>query len=129
MAERGRVRWYSPRDGEGILTCECGKEFRFVQTDDSLRLQGGDVVEFRHCTNQALSKPLSNGRNGEKHDESTRYAYDIRVIRRCVDDLLIRKAPLVELFHETVRIALPPVQDNEPVSLPPPAYVGRSQSA
>jgi cold shock CspA family protein len=82
---RGRVLWYQPYEGTGILEADGGQEVAFAQAEDDQHLRGGDIVEF-----------------GLSGTDGNATAHDIRLIRRCVDDLVAHHEPLVNLFHETV---------------------------
>ena len=84
---RGRVLWYHPREGTGFLETDGGQELVFTQIEDAQHLQGGDIVEF-----------------GLWGTDGNKTARDIRLIRRCVEDLVAHHESLVDLFHETVQI-------------------------
>ena len=43
---RGRVLWYRPADGRGLLASDEGAEFPFALPSDAETLQGGDLVAF-----------------------------------------------------------------------------------
>jgi hypothetical protein len=87
MSEHGRLLWYEPHTGKGVLETRSGREFRFVQPEDAQELQGGDIVEFG-----------ISGENG------FRVARNVRLVQRCIDHLVTSQGNLVNLFHQTVAI-------------------------
>ena len=89
MSEEGRVVWYQPHDGKGIIQTEDGRELWFAAEDKPVHLQGGDFVGFQ-----------ASRENGH------RVAHDIRLVRRCIDDLTERHQALVELFDQAVMSGL-----------------------
>lgn len=84
---RGRVLWYRPRIGAGMIASDTGAEVAFHIDQRQLSLQGGDVVEF---------EPKPNGRSVE--------AGQVRLIERGVDYLNTRHRSLVNEFHSVVEI-------------------------
>lgn len=81
---QGRILWYQPDTGEGVLVDESAIERSFRLEHDSPDLQGGDLIRFR-----------STGQNG---------GTEVRVIERWVDHLNNCFRPLVNQFHSTVAI-------------------------
>jgi cold shock CspA family protein len=93
MENKGKVLWYVPRDGRGLLRSTHGTDLPFILPDASLDLHGGDVVAFRIV-----------GDNGDT------YAADLRLVERCIDHLLNRHHALAHLFHATINLPSPPAQ-------------------
>ena len=93
MKDQGKILWYHPGDGKGVLLSETGKEVRFVLTDASLDLHGGDVVTFR---------TIGTGTDA--------YAADLRLVERCISHLLNHNDGLAHLFHQTITLPSPPPQ-------------------
>lgn len=84
---RGRVLWYRPNQGAGVITSDDGAEVGFETSADSQKLQGGDLVEF-----------VPNANGGQIQ------AMQVRLVKRCIDDLIDAHRPLVDEFHSTVQI-------------------------
>ena len=84
---RGRVVWYRPRVGVGMIASDTGAEVSFHVDQSQMSLQGGDVVEF---------EPKPNGQRVE--------AGQIRLIESGVDHLNSQHRSLVNEFHSVVEI-------------------------
>ena len=84
---RGRVLWYRPRVGAGMIASDTGAEVAFHVDQGQLSLQGGDVVEF---------EPKANGLRVE--------AGQIRLIESGVDYLNTQHRSLVNEFHAVVEV-------------------------
>ena len=81
---QGRIVWYRPDTGEGVLVDDSAIERSFRLEYDDPGLQGGDLIRFG-----------TTGENG---------GMEVQVIERWVDHLNDCFRPLVNQFHSTVAI-------------------------
>ncbi|MFQ6049406.1 MAG: hypothetical protein ACE5K7_08580 [Phycisphaerae bacterium] len=85
---QGRIAWFRPDTGEGLINTEAGMEVPFRVQSDELHLEGGDIVEF---------DSLHDGRGIE--------ACNLRLIEKWVDRLNQQHLPLVRQLFATVRFS------------------------
>lgn len=83
----GRVQCFVPAARRGILLTETGDELPFSVPTDGANLQGGDIVEF------------------ELAEQEQSCVMNVTLRHRWVEMLNERHRPLVNQFHDTVRIS------------------------
>ena len=82
----GTIRFYLPKTRQGIVQTEDGQDLLFLLSKDDLDLQGGDLVDFQAVPGRPM------------------ILQDMTVRRRCTEALINEFRPLVNEFHNTVRI-------------------------
>ena len=82
----GRVRFFMPAVRRGIVQAESGEELPFSVPQDGTQLQGGDIVEF------------------ERIDHGPPRASNITLRHRWAEVLDEQHRPLINQFHQTIRI-------------------------
>lgn len=83
---KGRVVWYQPAAGRGVIETDDGRELAVVDLPPAADLGGGDLIELR-----------------DKHQGGACGAPAVRLVSRWTDQLSSKHRSLVNEFHALMR--------------------------